>query len=164
VDVVVSRYQGDKKVSSQPYTLSVNTGRPTTGLPTGPSPFLGPVAQLRIGTEIPVTSVLVGPQQADGKNATPTTTINYRRVGTQIDCSARPLAQDNRFEVQLSIEETTIAPGDKQPGASSAPVFATFTANNNLLMRDGQTREFAVATDRITGEIVKLAVTVKVVK
>jgi hypothetical protein len=38
------------------------------------------------------------------------------------------------------------------------------TAANNLVLRDGQTRQFTAATDRVTGEVVKVDVTLRVVK
>src|SRR5580765_5363504 len=60
VQVVVSRYQGEKKISSQPYTLSVTAN--------------GPRATLRTGVQVPVpTSPLT---QTDSK--TPVA-INYKK-------------------------------------------------------------------------------------
>jgi hypothetical protein len=44
------------------------------------------------------------------------------------------------------------------------PVFRKFSSTNMLVMRDGQTREFTAATDRVSGEVVRIAVTLRVVK
>jgi hypothetical protein len=33
-----------------------------------------------------------------------------------------------------------------------------------LVMKDGQTREFTAATDRVSGEVVRISVTLRVVK
>ena len=39
-----------------------------------------------------------------------------------------------------------------------------FEAENTLVLRDGQTRQFTAAADRVTGEVVKVDVTLKVAK
>ena len=46
VQVVISRYQGEKKVSSMPYNLSMNAGNR---------------ANLRMGAKIPVMMITMGP-------------------------------------------------------------------------------------------------------
>src|SRR5437867_1531531 len=69
IQVVLSRYQGDKKISSFPYTFSVTTDRSR--------------AELRMGSQIPVVVTVTG---------TPTTT--YKDVGTSIYCMAGPAAAD----------------------------------------------------------------------
>jgi hypothetical protein len=48
--------------------------------------------------------------------------------------------------------------------ATALPVIRTFRASNNLVLRDGQTRQFTAGADRITGEVVKVDVTLKVAK
>jgi hypothetical protein len=45
-----------------------------------------------------------------------------------------------------------------------APVIRNFNASNNLVLRDGQTRQFTAAADRVTGEVIKVDVTLKVAK
>src|SRR5262245_45351867 len=53
VDVVVSRYQGDKKTSSLPFTLWVNIPGPkTVGNSATPAPWGN--ASLRMGVDVPV--------------------------------------------------------------------------------------------------------------
>src|SRR5689334_4782013 len=49
VEVVLSRYQGEKKVSSIPYTLNVNAN----GAPTS----------MNMGTEVPVPATIIPPTQ-----------------------------------------------------------------------------------------------------
>jgi hypothetical protein len=44
------------------------------------------------------------------------------------------------------------------------PAFRNFKSRNRLLLRDGQTRQYTAATDRITGETVRIEVSLKVVK
>jgi hypothetical protein len=44
------------------------------------------------------------------------------------------------------------------------PVFRSFRSTNTLVLRDGQTRQFTAATDRVSGEVVRIDVTLNVVK
>ena len=156
VEVVISRYQGDKKISSLPYFLAVNAGERSQ--PT----------KLRMGANVPVASTAftsVTPV-GDGKPApTPLTSYNYRDIGTSIDVSARPLG-DGRFVVSVNVGEKSIVqpPENCNSTASCAPVIRNFEAENNLVLRDNQTRQFTAAADRVTGEVVKVDVTLKVAK
>jgi hypothetical protein len=43
-------------------------------------------------------------------------------------------------------------------------VLRTFQTTNNLILRDGQIRQFAAATDPVNGQLVKIGVTLKVEK
>ena len=42
--------------------------------------------------------------------------------------------------------------------------FRTFSMSNTQKMRDGQTQQFSLASDKITGEILRVDVTLTVVK
>ena len=150
--VVISRYQGEKKVSSLPYTLSVNApGAPQSNH-----------ANLRMGAKIPVMTmampVLDGKQMAGGP-------VQYQDVGTNIDCDATTL-EDGRYRLSLSVEDTSIYPdavADKGvvPGN---PSFRSFRATDSMVLKDGGTAQFTTATDKVSGEIVKVDVTLTVVK
>jgi len=152
VEVVVSRYQGEKKISSLPYFLAVNAGE------------RAPATKLRMGANVPVPTTSFSPAgvTADGKAPSPLVSYNYQNVGTDIDCSARPAA-DGRFVLSISVEERSVV---QQPAtaAGGVPVIRSFEAQNSLVLRDGQTRQFTAASDRVTGEIIKIDVTLKVVK
>jgi hypothetical protein len=153
VEVVISRYQGEKKISSLPYFMAVNAGE--RAQPT----------KLRMGANVAVASSTFTPT-VDGKPApNPLASYNYRDVGTNIDCSARPLG-DGRFVVVVSVGERSLVqpPPTCNSVADCAPVIRNFEAENNLVLRDGQTRQFTAAADRITGEVVKVDVTLKVAK
>jgi hypothetical protein len=162
VEVTISRYQADKKVSSLPFTLVVNAGHSDVGLGSSPAnhpPFTG----LRMGGLVPLPTMApaLGP---DGKPVTGFTgggPVEYRDVGTNIDTRARRLA-DGRFELFVSVEEEAIA--TPQGTAGTLPVIRTFKTSNTLMLRDGQTRQFTAAADRITGEVVRVDVTLKVAK
>lgn len=151
VDVVISRFQGDKRISSVPYTLSVDASA------------RGDFSVLRIGSRVPVPNVNATPPSTDGKPQ-PFLSFNYQDIGTNIDCLAR-VTPDGRFSLQLRIDENSVHMNDPAPpGAPSpavAPVFRSYRANNVVLVKDGQPTEFTAATDRINGETVRVSVTAR---
>jgi hypothetical protein len=156
VQVVISRYRDDKKTSSLPYTLAINANEPGQ-------------TRLRMGAEVAVPATVYTPQTAQDKGAavSPLTSYNYKSVGTNIDCSARS-ASDGRFSVTLMVSESSAVSAEPQaagtPRVPNAPIFGNFQTNTTLLLRDGQTRQFTAATDRITGEVVRVDVTLRVLK
>jgi hypothetical protein len=155
VEVVISRYQNDKRVSSLPYFLAVNAASEDA-----------PVTKLRMGANVPVPASTFTPGvTADGKPANPLVSYSYRDVGTNIDCRARPLG-DGRFAVYVSVGERSVVqpPSTCNSSVSCAPVIRNFETENTLVLRDGQTRQFTAAADRVTGEVVKVDVTLKVAK
>ena len=51
-----------------------------------------------------------------------------------------------------------------RPKTVNAPVIRTFQVTNSVHLKDGETTQFTAATDRITGEVVRVEVTLKVLK
>ncbi|HKC11669.1 MAG TPA: hypothetical protein VKI41_06390 [Vicinamibacteria bacterium] len=140
VQVVFARYAGEKKTSSLPYTLSLGApGRP---------------ARLRMGIEVPVVLDGSGKQQ-------------YRNVGTNLDCSAEPL-DDGRYKLDLTVEQSSIhVPEQDKKAVGSGPenpLFRTFNVSFTVLLRDAQTASHVLAADPVSGEILKLDVTLSVLK
>jgi hypothetical protein len=156
VQVVISRYQGDKRISSVPYTLSVNANTLLDG---------GKPSSVRMGARIPVQNPAFG--RPDGKPPEGPIPFNYQDVGTNIDCYANS-ADDGRFELNISIEESSVyledQPSPTIPRAGGLPVFRSFRSSNELILRDGQSAQFTAATDRITGELLRVDVTLTVLK
>jgi len=174
IDVVIDRYSSDnKKVSSMPFVVWMM-------LPAAPQ--ARQMGSLRVGVDVPVGS---NTQTRTSGNGTPSTTsdtvnrIEYRNVGTSLDCYLYGTNEDNRYQLQINLNDTSIfdpqadrkaalaAKGLAPPpgqGSVDASAFRTFTVNNQLPIRDGQTVEFAVATDKVTGEIVKVVVTMTIAK
>jgi hypothetical protein len=145
LDVVIARYQGDKRVSNLPYSLAVNANDEP--------------ARLRIGGQVPVASPTI---TGDGK--APLATYSYRDIGTSIDARAAAL-DDGRFKVLITIDDTSVyADADNPGGTKGAPSFRSFRSNNTLMLRDGQTAEFTTATDRISGEVTKVTVKLTAMK
>jgi len=152
VQVVLARYQGDKKVSSLPYTLTMNTDERN---------HYTSRASLRVGTQVPITTM--ARQNADA-NAPQVPTVQYRDVGTNIDCQVTAIEDNSRFKLDVTIEDSSIdtAPGN---GASTThPAFKSFKTSDTLLLRDGGTSQYSTATDKVNGEVWKVDVTLNVVK
>jgi hypothetical protein len=91
--------------------------------------------------------------------------VQYRDIGTNIDCSAR--AVDDGYQLRLTVEDTSVytnVQDNATPTVGQMPVFRTFRSTNTLVLRDGQTRDFTAAADRVNGEVVRIAVTLRVAK
>jgi hypothetical protein len=139
VTIVLSRYQGDKKASSLPFTLSVNTNDRSR-------------TSLRLGAKIPISS-------AGGS-------FSYQDVGTNIDCVASTL-DDGRYRLELTIEDSSVygdEPGGQVATKREPPAFRSFRSTNTLIMKDGQSTQYTTATDKVSGEITKVDVTVNTMK
>lgn len=150
VQVVISKYKAEKKITSLPYTISTALGRN---------------ARLRIGADAPYSSTRATAKPSpDGQPASPPVSFMYRTVGTAIDCT--PTASgDGRFRIDLTISHDSISyAGDGAPSPQGAPVFPTFSATNALVLKDGETGQLAVAADPLTGDVIRVDVTLSVVK
>jgi hypothetical protein len=147
VTVVFSEYDGEKKLSSLPYTLFLKASEEHRD-------FFGKV---RMGVRVPIW---VG-----GKDSA----IQYQDVGSNIDCTAHPI-EENRFLLDLGLERSSIySTKEDRSGQSSEeqphqPLLRTFRGNLAVMLRDGQATQAMVATDPLNGHIVKVDVTLNVVK
>jgi len=155
LQITISRYQGEKKISSMPYSLSMNAGAQP------PNNF----ANLRMGTKIPVMMVsAVDAKLPDGKPIPQVGPIQYQDVGTNIDCRATAL-DDGRYLLSITVDDSSVYPDEQLPGGSKGnPAFRSFRASNWMVVRNGETGQFTTATDKVTGETVKVDVTLTVVK
>lgn len=151
VEVTVTRYQGEKKISSMPYMMAVNANKLGQAGP----------ALLRMGARVPIPTI---PGNPAGGGPVPAP-VNYQDIGTNIDCTAKVV--DGGFEVQLSVSDTSVYTNIKDsatPTVGDMPVFRSYKSTNTLVLRDGQTREFTAATDRVSGEVIRISVTLRVAK
>jgi len=149
VVITLSRYEGDRRVSSLPYTLSVNYTA---------AEFVGK-ASLRMGTKVAVPSANFTPAGKDGSQ--PITSFSYQDVGTNIDVTVWA-ADDDRYRVGVSISDSSVV--DDKNQARLAPSFRTFSLNNQVVLKDGQSTQFSTAPDKVTGEVVKVDVSLNIVK
>jgi len=155
VDVVISRHKGDALVSSLPFSLYVRAAERAGR------------ASVRMGVDVPVgTTTVTRGQGEEAQQATSSTRPDYRYVGTMLDCQVT--ATDDGLRVFVNIQDSSIhtTAGENMPATidPNAMAFRTFSLSNELQMQSGETKEFGVATDKITGETVKVNVTVNVVK
>jgi hypothetical protein len=146
VQVVLSRYQGDKKISSLPYTLAFNVVPDRMNL-----------SNLRMGAKIPIKMM----SMTGGEKVPVPGPVQYQDVGTNIDCRASALS-DGRYNLELTVEDTSVyaEASEKQ----EQPSFRSFRATNSMVMRDGQTGQFTSAVDKVSGEITRIDVTFSVSK
>ena len=161
IQLVLSRFQGEKKVSSLPYTMMVhaddrrqNSGRAT----------------LRLGTQVPITTMT---RQGNDANAPLVPSVQYRDVGTSIDCIVTAI-EDGRYKVEVTLEDSSIDTGTgtgtgtaTATGANTTaphPAFRSFRTNDTVTLRDGQSAQSFTATDKVNGEVWKVDVTLSVVK
>jgi hypothetical protein len=148
VTVVIARYRGDKRISSLPYVLGVVAN--------------GPRTTLRMGSDVPVPQVVVGGDASQQRS------YSYRSVGTNIDCTAFT-ASSGTFRLVVTVTDSSVhvEGGDTStvtPTMRDVPMFRTFNSSFSILLRDGQTTEYTSATDPVTGEVMKIDVTLNVLK
>jgi hypothetical protein len=159
VTVVFKEYQGGKLVANLPYVLSVNAARRGNA----------ERSDLRMGLKVPITL---------GSG------VDYSSVGTNIDCTVL-LQPDGPYAVRIAATRSSVhrvTNGEPVSGASSSrgqimgdsvpdvgisnqhPIFDNSSFEETLLMRDGQTVQCLMATDPVTGRVLKVDVTLNVVK
>jgi hypothetical protein len=149
VDLILAEYSGEKKISSLPYTIYVGVG--DTNHPT-------PGQSIRMGVRVPIATNAEGNQ------------FNYESVGTNIDCRASAEA-DGRYRIEVTIDRSSIYSPDE--GGSSGeqvrisgghPIMRSFNSRFDLGLRDGEAGEGISATDPFNGHVLKVSVTIHVVK
>jgi hypothetical protein len=153
LQIVVSRNMGEKKISSLPYTLWVTANHKGA-------------TSLRMGVEVPIVQTVFGGAKDDASIAR--SSYSYRNVGTNIDCHATT-APEGAFSVGITLVDTAIQFDGKEGTRASGtmpgvPSFRNFTSNFNILLKDGQTAQYTAATDPVTGEVLKVDVTLTVLK
>ena len=139
VQVVVSRYQGQKQLGRVPFTLSVhaNDKKPS---------------EVTSATQVLIPMVTVGE-----KTSGPV----FKDVGISIRCQA--MSSDGKFfALEMNVESATM--DDDQPKKDPPYRIRAFRSSQAVHLQDGQTTEYTTATDPTNGEEVRVAVTVTVVR
>lgn len=146
VQLVVSRQLGEKKISSLPYTLWITANA-------------GKMTNVRMGVQVPVVSTMMT------KEGVASPSYNYRDVGTNIDCQAASQG-DGLFSLDIRLNDSSVSfdPKESGPTLKGIPAFRNFTSNFNILVKDGQTAQYTSATDPLSGETLKVDVTLNVLK
>jgi hypothetical protein len=130
---------------------------------------------MRMGIDVPVGSSTTTETRtvpinsgATATQATGTTSTKteYRSVGTNID-SYVIRVDETHFSVYVNISDSSVytADGDTRNLRNlDAAAFRTFSTSNTMVLRDGQTMIFGTGTDKVSGEVLKIEVTVTVIK
>jgi len=155
VQLTLTRFVGDKKISSIPYMLGVLTNAQKTSL--------------RMGVQVPVVTTVFGSKTEGGSAGTPQSSYTYRDIGTNIDCLASDLGS-GLFSLAITVEDSTIHL-DRTPESAEdkkilrdVPAFRSFRASFAMVLHDGQTMQYASATDPISGEVMKVDVALALAK
>ena len=153
LQLVVSRYQGEKKISSLPYQLWVTTnaeGR--TNL------------RMTVRVYVPSSS---GPASQPGA---PPVNFEWKDVGTSIDCSATEALETGVYKISVLVSDSSLynVPGGQRVPqdtvVATPPSSRNFMASFTILLRDGQTAQYTSATDPVSGEVLKIDATLNVLK
>jgi hypothetical protein len=153
VQLVITRLQDEKKQASLPYTFVVSA-RPSQSCP--PSR-----ARMRMGVDTPVPTMV-----RDNSGNLAGRSVQYKTVGTNIDCSADDLG-DGRYKLVLTVENSSALAGPKPNAGTDLadyPMFRKFEISLEPILREGQKAETVASTDPVTGEVVKIDVSLNVVK
>jgi hypothetical protein len=147
LQVVLSEFDGEKKIASLPYMLHANSD--------------GRLALMRMGLRVPVQTG---------------SSFQYIDIGTNMDGSVER-SDDGRFLLHLTVERSSAysaTSGQKaalggtevtniQP-VTVQPVIQQFKTSVSVLLRDGQTIQSNLSSDPVTGRVLKVDVTLNVVK
>jgi hypothetical protein len=147
VQVTISRFEGERKVAAMPYSLLVNAGDRDNRV------------ALRIGVAVPIANA--------GKDGS---TVTVHDIGTNMDCTATP-ADSGRFRITLALNYSSVYESDQRhlqatpprPGDSTQLV-RSFTTSFSMLLRNGENGQSLAATDPVTGEVMKIDVSLTVLK
>ena len=149
LQVVLTEFDGDKKVASLPYSFLISA---EAGGHTGFTNFM------RVGVRIPVAGV--------GKDGQ----AQFVDVGSNIDCGVQT-EDDGRFSVRLNFERSSLyfqGRGDEKGAVRTAesgqPYIPTIRTQTLVLVKDGQTAEALTAADPLNGHVFRISVTLNVQK
>lgn len=154
VQIAISRLLGEKKLASLPYSFLV----PAFPIAGGPRDRV----RMRMGVDTPVPKTAV---VGDAKNSAVTTEVQYKTVGTNIDCWVGDLG-DGRYQVNANVENSSAFVGAEASSSAAPgfPLFRRFETFISPILRPGQSMQAIASTDPVTGEVVKIDVTVNVAK
>jgi hypothetical protein len=141
VRVLLSKVKGDTVTASLPYTLPCNSDERAT--------------HLRMGIDVPI--------MATSKEGAPA--FQYKNVGTNIDCRAHAV-DGGRYRLELTVEHSSVYVPDEatRSAVDRSPLFRTFRSGFVPVLRDGESQQYTTATDPISGEVVKIDVTLTALK
>ena len=160
VQIVFTEFEGDKKLKSLPYALYINA----PDAPEWKSGSGSSWVKLRVGSRVPAYT------------GGPTGNMTYLDVGTNIDARSA-YTGEGRLLLVLNIERSWMEGGVSVPVAKSdasaaetlsghfqEPIIRAFKSEFELKLREGQPIESIMATDPISGKVLKVDVSFTLVK
>jgi hypothetical protein len=145
VQLVITRYEGDRKLGSLPYTFVAAPASPGSNSPMA--------TRIRLGVDTPIP--------ADGGDAA---AVQYKNVGTNIDSSQVTELPDGRYQLTISAQNTAAVPASTADTRGGRPVFRRFDVTFTAALRDGQTMQAISSADPVTGELIRVDVTINVLR
>ena len=148
VQIIFTEYDGDKKISSMPYSFMTITDEKMGG---------NYSTSLRTGVRVPI--------ETDGKDQK----TSYMDVGSNIDCGVKS-EDDGRYRVYLIFDRSALYPNKSPEGErlvaepNGLPLVRQFRTAENLILKDGQTSENIMSTDPLNGHVIRVSVTINAVK
>jgi hypothetical protein len=148
VQIVFTEFDGDKKISSMPYSFVVIADEKVGGYYS---------TTLRTGVRVPI--------ELDSKEQK----ITYLDIGSNIDCGIRT-EEDGRFHLYLTFDRSALYPNKSAEGErlvanpGGQPLVRQFRASENLILKDGQTSESLLSTDPHSGHTLRVSVTINLQK
>src|SRR5258705_511898 len=129
IQVLLTEFEGERKVASLPYVFTTVMDEDQHGMSQ---------ASLRLGISVPL---LV--QTKEGNTQT-----QYQDVGTNIDCRAKRY-EDGRFKLTFAVERSSVyepgSTGEKgmpaESGKASTPVLRRYSSSFDMLLGDGQSAQ-----------------------
>jgi hypothetical protein len=141
LQVVVSKYDGDKKLSSLPYTLILVPGRS---------------GSIRSGSEVPVPTTSL--QGTPDKPAT--TSYTLQQIGTQIDATVNTTS-DGKYNLKLTVTDRFAGTVEPQR-VPNVPSFKNVVIASEAILANAETIQFTAAPTPTGNEIFKVDVTLTV--
>ena len=154
VQIVFTEFEADKKIKSLPYVMYMNA--PDS------SELRAGWVKFRIGSRLPIYV---------GKNE-----MQYMDVGTNVDARSA-YTGDGHVLLQMTLERSWVegevsvpmmrsdsSPSDPSGGHFQEPIVRGFKSELDLKLREGQPVESNMATDPISGRVLKVEISFAVVK
>jgi hypothetical protein len=144
--VVLARFEGEKKLSSFPYTLSLVPGQS---------------GSIRAGAEVPVPTTSFTPASS-GDKAAATPAYTMQQVGSQVDATVTPTA-DGKFNLKLNVTDRSIGSAQSTQGrVPNVPSFKNMVSNSQAIISNGETIQFTASSDPASNETFRIDVTLTV--
>jgi hypothetical protein len=154
VQIIFTEFEGDKKIKSLPYVMYMNA--PDS------SELKAGWVKFRIGSRLPIYV---------GKNE-----MQYMDVGTNVDARSA-YTGDGHVLLQMTLERSWVegevsvpvtksdsSPSDLSGGHFQEPIVRGFKSELDLKLREGQPVESNMATDPISGRVLKVEISFAVLK